>query len=120
MIYPMRDKPCQLIRQRRVLVLSAALSLPVLVLVSGCEEQRPITSVRLEVSQAGTYVLGGKPVKAPDLKQELQVLRSADKSLELHIVAADNANFQAVGQAVAVAEELGIKLSVSSSAAHPK
>ena len=86
----------------------------------GCEEQKPITSARLEVSQAGTYVLSGKPVKASDLKQELQGLLSADKSVELHIFAADNANFQAVGQAVAVAEELGIKLSVSSSAAHPK
>ena len=77
---------------------------------TGCGNQKPVKVAELEVSSAGTYLLAGKPVPAAELKYALKVLRTPDVQVELHILAASNTDFKAVGVAATAAQAAGISL----------
>lgn len=64
--------------------------------------------VTLLVTDSGRYVLSGKPVAFADLRARLQELKSSGKPVNLHVVGGPKVGYQAVQQALQIAQEEGL------------
>ena len=64
--------------------------------------------VRLEVTDAGGYVLAGRPVPLSDLRARLRELKSSGERINLHIQGGANVKYKYIMPAVQIAQEEGL------------
>jgi len=98
------------LKRKATLVLLAASSV-LTSLACSSEKERAVT-VKLEVSETGSYTLDGAVVPKEELKFVLRAKRPENGVLLLHVVASPNASFEAVGQAMQAAQFAGAQVGI--------
>lgn len=86
----------------------SAASILLLVFLASCGEQKPLITVKLEVTPSGAYILAGQRVALDKLERELITLKTLQPSVELHVLASASANAQSVSKAIATAQNASI------------
>ena len=77
------------------------------VLAQANSESNP-HSVELVVMASGQYMLAGKPIAQPQLREELRALKSRHRDVDLRVVAGPRATYQQIAPAMQVVQQEGL------------
>lgn len=94
--------------RRALRILAVVVPIALSALAVGCGDAKPVRVVSLKVDNVGAYDLDGRRVELAGLKHELRSLGNSDSTIQLHIYAAIDTKYEAVGKAVVAAQEAGI------------